>query len=117
MLFRSNLIKAGVVLTNDDGYKGGVTSIVTASNGTTVTVSVNIRSARFSVGDQVSLYDATSETHPVITMQVTSSTIPAEYLPVTNSDYEDTVNESKRRIKIISPEIIEQVVREFESII
>ena len=33
----ANLIKAGVVLTNDYDYKGGVTSIITASNGTTVT--------------------------------------------------------------------------------
>jgi len=36
--------------------------------------------------------------------------------PITNSDYEYAVNESKRPIKIISPKIINQVARELGTI-
>ena len=46
-----------------------------------------------------------------------NDTAPNPYIvPVTNSDYEYTVNESKRVIKIISPAIIEQVANELSNL-
>jgi hypothetical protein len=114
-----DLVKEGALLTNADGYKGAVSigGIITPSNGSTITVSVYIREGRFSVSDHIQLYDYTASEHPTITLAVTSSYIPEIYVPVTNSQYEDQVNESKRRIKIISPDVIERVVQEFQNTI
>jgi len=38
-------------------------------------------------------------------------------VPITNSDYEYTVNESKRNIKLISPLLIEQVANELGNLV
>lgn len=43
--------------------------------------------------------------------------IPDVYIPVTNYDYENTLNEGKRRIKLIAPELAQQFIREFETLI
>lgn len=43
--------------------------------------------------------------------------IPPVYRPVTNYDYEMEENEKKRRLKLISPELIQQFIREFEQLI
>lgn len=34
--------------------------------------------------------------------------------PISNLDYEDNVNESKRRIKVVSVQILQQIINEFE---
>lgn len=34
--------------------------------------------------------------------------------PISNMDYEDTVNEAKRRIKVVSVEILQQIINEFD---
>lgn len=42
---------------------------------------------------------------------------PADrYVPITNFDYEVTVNESKRRLKIINPSLIPQLLSEFSKL-
>lgn len=38
-------------------------------------------------------------------------------LPVTNFAYEELINESKRRIKLISKDILQQLINEFNSIV
>ena len=43
------------------------------------------------------------------------STIILSGIPVTNYNYEDEVNESKRRIKILKPQYVERVNKEFDS--
>lgn len=43
--------------------------------------------------------------------------IPSVYTPITNYDYENNLNESKRRIKLIAPELVQQFIREFETLI
>ena len=48
---------------------------------------------------------------------VQQCTIPQEYTTVSNYDYEFAVNEAKRRIKIVDPKLIDQVIREFEDIL
>jgi hypothetical protein len=37
--------------------------------------------------------------------------------PVTNWEYEDTINESKRTIKVVSPELLNIVLKNFEDLI
>ena len=43
--------------------------------------------------------------------------VPAEALPVTNYDYEVAQNESKRRIKLISPKLLSIILQNFKSMI
>ena len=43
---------------------------------------------------------------------IVNSTEPGA-LPVSNYEYEDSINETKRRIKVLKPQYIEEVVREF----
>jgi hypothetical protein len=38
-------------------------------------------------------------------------------VPVSNYEYEDRLNESKRRIKLISPQLLNQIIANFKSII
>ena len=40
-----------------------------------------------------------------------------EYHPVTNEEYEIRENESKRRIRLISKNLIDQFVKEFQNLI
>lgn len=63
----------------------------------------------FRSGDQIAL-----ATNNAITANVTSTTINSG-IPVTNFIYEDRENESKRRIKLLKPQFIERVIRDFES--
>lgn len=44
-------------------------------------------------------------------------TVNEQYIPITNYDYEVRENEKKRRIKLIAPELIQQFIREFETLI
>lgn len=63
----------------------------------------------FRSGDQIAL-----ATNNAITANVTSTNINSG-IPVTNFIYEDRENELKRRIKLLKPQFIERVVRDFES--
>jgi len=63
----------------------------------------------FRTGDQIAL-----ATNTAITANVTSTTINSG-IAVTNFIYEDRENEKRRRIKLLKPQFIERIVREFES--
>lgn len=41
----------------------------------------------------------------------------SEPTPVTNREYEDQLNEAKRRIKIISPELLQEVLKQFGTLL
>lgn len=47
---------------------------------------------------------------------IVSETTPGAY-PVSNYEYEDRLNESKRRIKLISPTMLNQIIANFKLII
>lgn len=74
-------------------------------------ISITVTSGGFQAGDTVAL-----STNSLLTSNITSTTI-LNGTPVTNSIYEDGVNEQKRRISILKPEIISQVISDFESLI
>jgi len=63
----------------------------------------------FQTGDQIAL-----GTNNQITANVTSTTTISG-TAVTNFIYEDRLNETRRRIKVLKPQFIERVMREFES--
>jgi hypothetical protein len=81
---------------------------------------------RFSPGDLVSLngirYDESLGKNvytTIINFNVPTNgfTLNDEYHPVTNEEYEIRENESKRRIKLISKNLIDQFVKEFQNLV
>lgn len=71
-------------------------------------VCVTVTTGGFIAGDEIKL-----ATNSSITGNVTS-TVLLSGTPVTNLDYEDTVNESKRRIKILKTAYVDAVVNDFK---
>jgi len=98
-------INAGNAIINlsQDGV-GFITSKPSA-----LSIVVTTTKGGFKSGDQIAL-----ATNNLITANVTTTTINSG-IPVTNFVYEDRENELKRRIKLLKPQFIERVIREFES--
>lgn len=73
--------------------------------------SINVRVTKggFQAGNQFKL-----AANNQITANITSTTILSG-IPITNFTFEDRENETKRRIKILKPQFIERLVREFDS--
>ena len=44
-----------------------------------------------------------------------ATTIPVGAVPITNYQYEEAVQEKKRRIRLIQPRFVEQIVKEFKN--
>lgn len=84
---------AGQVIYNSSGIgKGFITSVPTSTS-----LIVTATEGGFKTGDVIS-------NNPMGTNKVTiTSTVPIAGTPVTNFLYEDSVNESKRRIKLVKP--------------
>ena len=72
----------------------------------TSTLTLTVTSGGFRVGDQIKIANTST------TANITSSTILTG-IPVTVYEYEDAVNESKRRIKLLKPRFVDIVVTEF----
>ena len=66
----------------------------------------------FKVGDQVKLLDNAN----AIANVTVSTPIPG-ITPVTNYNYEDQVNETKRTIKVLKPQYVQIVVNELKNIL
>lgn len=73
--------------------------------------SINVRVSKggFQSSNQIRL-----ATNTQITANVTTTSILSG-IPITNYVYEDRQNETKRRIKILKPQFLERLVREFDS--
>ena len=71
-------------------------------------VFITVTSGGFISGDQILLASNTSVIGNI------SSTTTLTGTPVTNLVYEDVVNESKRRIKILKSAYVDAVVRDFK---
>jgi len=102
-------VNVGDVMVSSHGYKARVDSITYGPPSTIATVS--LRTGNFLPNELVSI---SSE---ITNVRVVSSTIPSQYTTVSNYDYEFNLNESKRRIKIVDPALVEQLVKEFKDII
>lgn len=102
-------IDVGSVLTSvTNGYQARVDSIDQVSGNTTF--SVSLRTGNFIQGESIN-------SGPNTFFTVTSCVIPSPYTTQTNYDYEFALNESKRKIKIVDPSLVEQLVKEFKDII
>lgn len=85
----------------------GTGSIVYKANANMITVLVS--DGGFISGDSVKL-----STNSSVNCNITSS-IVLTGVPITNYIYEDQQNETRRRIKVLKSQYIQQVIKEFES--
>ena len=92
----------------------------------TNTVNVLMTNGRFNDGDLVTLSGLrTNEiTEKKIFTRIINFNIPTNgftisdgYFPITNYEYEINENEKKRRIKLISKQLVDQLISEFKSLI
>jgi hypothetical protein len=92
------------VLTNNTNTGTGyITQKISSSN-----VRVTVTTGGFISGDRIKNTSNTSSSANITSTVVLSGT------PVTNYEYEDTVNESKRRIKILKAPYVDAVVNDFK---
>jgi len=95
-------VYVGNVLINQAGIGSGV--VIEKTNNSIITVQVS--SGGFTAANTVKVLDGT------ITCNISSTTMVTG-IPITNDMYENTVNETKRRIKMLKPQYVEAVVKEF----
>lgn len=65
----------------------------------------------FVVGDTIQLPNSTTNSATPYTVRP----IAASVIPITNFVYEDRLNETRRRIKVLKPRYVEQIVKDFEN--
>ena len=105
------ILPGKILIGETNGYIARVDEVLVHPDNITVTVLVSIRNGKFIPNETLSvLYETTY-------VEVQSCTIPENYTTTSNYDYEFKLNESKRRIKIVSPELIDQLIREFKDTI
>ena len=120
IVFRDSVIDGGgigmlvpgkVLVSMINGYEARVDTITVNSNNINITIEASLRVGKFMPGETVKVRN--EDTY----VEVVSSTIPANYTTTSNYEYEFNLNESKRRIKIIDPILIEQIIKEFKDIL
>ena len=100
-----------VLVSQTNGYKARIDSIITPSDNTTITISVSMREGKFVLDETAIIENETTY------VEVDQSTIPDNYTTTSNYDYEFALNESKRRIRIIDPALVDQIIKEFKDTI
>lgn len=102
-----NYYTGNVVINNTNPGVGYITSKISSSN-----VNLIVSTGGFKVGDQVKLLD---NIYALANVTV-SSPIPG-ITPVTNYNFEDTNNETRRTIKVLKPQYVQIVVNELKNIL
>ena len=100
-----------ILVSQTNGYVGRVDNILIASNNETITLSVSLRNGKFAPNETVTIQNENTFA------EVQTCTIPANYTVTSNYQYEFDLNEAKRRIKIIDPALVEQLIKEFKDTI
>lgn len=100
-----------IVYANGFNYAARVDEILVESNNNTMKILVSMREGQMLTG--VNALTIASLSH----VNVTKAELTAQYSIVSNYQYEEAVNESKRRIKIVSPTYIDQILKEFQDIL
>lgn len=105
------MIPGKVLVSVQNGYQARIDNILIPSDNTTIQIEVSLRTGKFLQDELVTVSGENTFA------EVVSCTIPGEYTTTSNYDYEIALNESKRRIKIVDPKLVEQIVKEFKDII
>lgn len=101
----SNLFVTSSVVVNNSSFGKGY---VIAKPSTT-SIRVIATEGGFRTTDQIRLGSNSQVTANITSVTVTSG------IPVTNFNYEDEENETRRRIRVLKPQFVENVIRDFES--
>lgn len=105
------MVVGKVLVSVNNGYEARIDDILVESDNITVQVEVSMRTGKFLQDETVTILGENTFA------EVVSSTVPGQYTTTSNYDYEFALNESKRRIKIVDPKLVEQIVKEFKDII
>ena len=97
----------GDVLVNNTNTGNGYITVKASSSQINLVVS----DGGFQTGDSIKLSSNNSITANITSVTILSGT------PVTNFEYEDGLNEDRRRIKILKPQVVADIINEFESTI
>lgn len=100
-----------IVYVTDFNYAARVDDILVESNNNTMQILVSMRSGQILTG--VNALTIATQSH----VNVTRIELSAQYSIVSNYQHEELINESKRRIKIVSPTYIDQILKEFQDIL
>jgi len=100
-----------VLVSQTNGYKGHIDEIIIPSDNINITISVSMREGKFVADETISIENE------VVYAEIVQSTIPNNYTTTSNYDYEFALNESKRRIRIIDPALVDQLIQEFKDTI
>jgi hypothetical protein len=100
-----------ILVSQTNGYVGRIDEILVQSNNATVTLSVSLRNGKFMPNETLTVQNEN------VFVEVQTSTIPDNYTVTSNYQYEFDLNEAKRRIKIIDPALVEQLIKEFKDTI
>lgn len=110
-LFTSALFEAGDVVLNYTNFgKGFINSRINNS-----TIQVTVTEGGFLGGDR--LYNVSKGGNTAANIFSITNAIAVNSTPVTNYMHEEKQNETNRTIKILKPQFIERVLREFDSAI
>lgn len=99
----ANFSVNNALINNTNNGTGYITEKNSNSN-----VRITVTTGGFISGDQIKLASNSSITANI------SSTVVLSGTPVTNYSFEDTVNESKRRIKILKASYVDAIVNDFK---
>ena len=105
-------IDVGDILVSPNGYEARVNSgLLIDGSPKTLRVDASMRSGSFIPNEILTVLNE------ITFAKVKSFSVLNQYKATTNYDYEMEVNESKRRIRIIDPSLVEQLVKEFQDIV
>ena len=105
------MVVGKILVSETNGYVGRIDSILVESDNFTVTVSVSLRSGKFMPNETLTIQNE------IVFVEVQSCVVPENYTMPSNYQFEFDANEAKRRIKIIDPALVEQLVKEFKDTI
>ena len=100
-----------ILVSQTNGYVGRIDDILVESDNATVTLSVSLRNGKFMPNETLTVQNET------VFVEVQTCTIPENYTVTSNYQHEFDLNEAKRRIKIIDPALVEQLIKEFKDTI
>lgn len=100
----SNFNSNDIIENNTSNGKGVIVSKISNSN-----VIVNVSVGGFRTGDNVKLFSNANVTANI------SATTTINCLAITSFTHEDRLNEARRNIKILKPQYLDAVIREFQS--
>jgi hypothetical protein len=104
------IVVGKVLVSQTNGYVGRIDEVIFQANAT-ATVSASMREGKFILNETLGILNET------VYVEVDQSTIPDNYTATSNYDYEFALNESKRRIRLIDPTLVDQLIKEFKDTI